>query len=210
MSKTFIFVFFAAFSGLWGTSILDCAYAQTTLTVNQTAFLLQQGPDEPVQEEELTTLELYRIEKGGKTHLLSHPTYRYGGDCNSEWMEVGNYRVVGNQFLFYTVWDKKGDAPAEPRGFRKQVYEVNDKGQLLPVSNQIWLDNAYGFIGDIALENAASTDPEIREEGEMDIQRVEEAYQGTVLRDAKIRAQVQQEMEAQLAAEIELIKQKLK
>lgn len=72
--------------------------------------------------------------------VLSHTISLIEGDCNSESVQLGSYEIQNNTLILYSYWTRTGDAPASPYGFRKQLYSVNEKGQLLLVKGIIYIE----------------------------------------------------------------------
>ncbi len=84
-------------------------------------------------------IELYR----GKVKILSHTLSKTTRDCSSESYELGTYSVLGNKIIFYTYWATADRTGKEiyPFGFRKQTYQVNNKGRLILISSELYIED---------------------------------------------------------------------
>jgi hypothetical protein len=95
-------------------------------------------------------IALYRIENDKSKKLLTHNTYRSDGDCNSAWVEIGDYEINDSGFVFYTYWARAGDASSHPCGVRKQMYAVDTAGKLKLSKCELSFTE-YGFIEDASI-----------------------------------------------------------
>lgn len=81
-----------------------------------------------------TVLYLYRLENNHNTYLLKHDMYRYSGDCNNEYTDVGTYRIKGDSLIFFTRYYQKGSDPIPMAS--EQIYVVNNLGKLILKANR--------------------------------------------------------------------------
>ncbi len=94
-------------------------------------------------------VELYR----GQTKLLTHTISKAEGDCNSEAIELGTYALTDSTITFYSYWATAGDAPVDPFGARKQVYQVTANGNLSFKQGSIYLETSRkGWHGDNGIQ----------------------------------------------------------
>lgn len=83
-------------------------------------------------------IELYR----GKKKILIHTIFEINGDCSSETIELGTYKIKGNKLIFYTYWAGADRLPlgAFPYGFRKQIYNVTKNGKVNILKSIIYIE----------------------------------------------------------------------
>lgn len=89
---------------------------------------------------EKETIELYR--KGKK--LLTHTLFKEEGDCSSTHIQLGSYKIIGNNIIFYSFWaaaDKMPDSIL-PFGFRQQTYAVDSLGALKLIDAKIYIETS--------------------------------------------------------------------
>ncbi len=89
--------------------------------------------------EQADYIELYR---NGKK-VLTHTNFKTDGDCSSENLELGTYKVKGDEIYFYSYW-ASGDRMQKnvyPFGFRKQIYKVKKSGKILAVSSILYVES---------------------------------------------------------------------
>ena len=91
------------------------------------------------EEESSKFLTIYRDKK----KILTHTIFKTDGDCSSINIELGNYKINGNQIIFYTYWaaaDRQNIA-LFPFGFRKQIFVTDEKGKLTKLDAKIFIEN---------------------------------------------------------------------
>lgn len=112
------------------------------LQINKTQFDFKVVDTETKEGFEQKAVELYR----NKHKVLSHTLKFNTGDCSILTTELGDYEVKNNQLIFYTYWaagDRQG-LWAYPYGVRKQVYSVDVKGVVKPISAVIYVEDVMG------------------------------------------------------------------
>jgi hypothetical protein len=78
-----------------------------------------------------------------KQKLLTHTIYKNDGDCSSVSIELGNYKISGNEVIFYSYWasaDRQG-LILMPFGFRKQIFRLDDNNKLQIKENKIYIED---------------------------------------------------------------------
>ena len=85
-------------------------------------------------------LRIFREEKNGLKSLLTFPLFRSYADGHYEEVELGKYRVEGNELLLFTWWNFRGQDNAAPVGAKKMVYEVREDGKLYWKSGLVYLE----------------------------------------------------------------------
>ena len=118
--------------------IVNLGFAQTTIKViNGVPFKIVTVSIEG--EEQLEYIALYRNDK----KILTHTIAKFEGDCSSENIELGDYKIVGTQLIFYTYW-ASGDRMMKniyPYGFRKQIYSVDANGIVSLESSKLYIES---------------------------------------------------------------------
>lgn len=127
-----LFVFLSLFAGF---SFAE-ERREDEIVVGNTKFTLVQIDKDNGYVLPQSVLELYR---NGKK-LLTHTMTYIEGDCNSETVELGAYKIGKNEITFYSYWALQGDAPVSPYGVRKQVYNVDNNGRLRRTHSTIYLE----------------------------------------------------------------------
>lgn len=119
------------------------AFAETqTIQINHHRFEIKTATTESEEGFERYAVELYR----NQHKLLSHTLKYNTGDCSILTTELGDYDVKNNQLIFYTYWaagDRQG-LWTYPYGVRKQVYSVDAKGVVKPISAVIYVEDVVG------------------------------------------------------------------
>ncbi len=89
--------------------------------------------------EQADYIELYR---NGKK-ILTHTNFKTDGDCSSENLELGTYKIQGDKIYFYSYW-ASGDRMQKnvyPYGFRKQVYKVKENGEVTATNSVLYIES---------------------------------------------------------------------
>lgn len=91
-------------------------------------------------------VKLYRIDSSGtKKQLLSHILISSRGDCNSNSLEIGDYKISDSTLTFYSFWCTMGDAPVSPYGARKQIYKIHKDGKITLQSSAIYIETTVTY-----------------------------------------------------------------
>ena len=124
-------------------ALTHIAFAETqTIQIHHSNFEFKTVKNQSEEGFERKDLELYRDHK----KLFSHTLHYNTGDCSILTTEIDDYEVKGNQLIFYTYW-AAGDGQglwAFPYGVRKQVYAVDAKGTVKPVSALMYVEDIMG------------------------------------------------------------------
>ena len=115
--------------------VFASAQSAKTLTVGGFSFTFK-TTGLPAESGETEQVEVWR----GNQKLLTHILSLEEGDCNSESVELGTYETGPSTITFYSYWAHAGDAPVAPYGVRKQIYQVDEKGNLLLQSGQLYIE----------------------------------------------------------------------
>jgi len=92
--------------------------------------------DDTIQAEFLTIYQ-------NKKEILKHTISKFDGDCSSENIELGTYKIKDSTLTLYTYWasaDRMG-MNIYPYGFRKKIYTVNSKGQLILKQSNLYIES---------------------------------------------------------------------
>jgi len=110
-----------------------------TKIINGTTFKIVTVSNEEKQTE---YIEIYRNDK----KILTHITSRFDGDCSSENIELGAYKIKDASFVFYTYWASadRMEHNKYPFGFRKQVYTVKKNGKLHLTKSKLYIESYVG------------------------------------------------------------------
>lgn len=106
------------------------------IRINQQTFEFKKDSVENENGPKMSILKIYK----GKNKVLEHILYKNEVDCNSTSLQVGNYKISGNEIIFYTYWLKMGDAPASPFGVYKQIFSMDSKGKMIPKRGKIYIE----------------------------------------------------------------------
>jgi len=79
----------------------------------------------------------------GQKSVLRHIIHQGSCDSNSVAYEMGNCIAGDSCIILYSFWCRQGDTPISPFGARKQVYTIDDKGQLRMTDSQFYLERCY-------------------------------------------------------------------
>lgn len=133
MKNTFVKAVFVTVLGLSFFSSYIFAQTQKTekYTINGITFTVVHK----ALNTENSYIELFK----GKKKLLKHTIWESGGDCNSESIEMGSFKVTNSSLILYTFWCKAGDAPVSPFGAREQVYKF-DNGSLHLINSRLYIE----------------------------------------------------------------------
>ena len=90
------------------------------------------------EDQQTDFIELYRNDK----KLLQHTLYESDGDCSSENIELGAYKIIDNRLIFYSYWASADRMMKNiyPYGFRKQIYYVTPKGSVSLENSQLYIE----------------------------------------------------------------------
>ena len=106
------------------------------ILISNTEFTIENITNIAKSQIPIKEIELYR----GNKKLLSHTISYADGDCNSIVVELGKYEIRSDSIIFYSYWALTGDAPVSPYGVRKQIYVVQNDGQLDLINGKIYLE----------------------------------------------------------------------
>ena len=130
--KTFFILIF--------TTISTFSFGQTKeIEINGTLFSFKQVESDTLESAENKIVELYRNHK----KLLTHTLFEEEGDCSSIHIQIGNYKILGNNIIFYSYWagtERMGDLMI-PFGFREQIFSVDSLGILKLTEAKIYMEN---------------------------------------------------------------------
>ncbi|MEZ4924599.1 MAG: hypothetical protein R2780_15625, partial [Crocinitomicaceae bacterium] len=73
-------------------------------------------------------------------YSFDHVLYEGIGDCNSESLEIGGYRLTDTTIILYSFWCHMGDAPVSPWGARKQIFVPDSTGKLLMFDSELYIE----------------------------------------------------------------------
>lgn len=172
------------------------------LMVNDTEFVIKQIENE--DEFSGANIELYRNNR----KLLTHTLLYSSGDCNSETVELGVYKVIDNTIVFYSYWALSGDAPVSPYGVRKQVYEVDENGRLALSYSRIYLEATRAGWGQDDYEGVSYMYEEPSDDREREMlskykKAVERDYNARFVRNGSEKQQLFDEVRLVLKKEID-------
>ncbi len=105
-----------------------------TIIVNGSKFVTKKKAVSNDFDGKDTAVLFYRIQDGKPKYLLRHFTYRYSGDCNNDFTDVGTYKIDGDSIIFMTEYLQKRSDPIPVR--RRQVYLVEPSGKVIPFSDR--------------------------------------------------------------------------
>lgn len=111
---------------------------EKTFKINNNSFHFKILNNENLSEK---ILKIFRDNKPVITHILQ----KDDGDCSAIQLELGTYEINSNQIIFYTYWavaDLQGIL-TYPFGFRKQIYEVRQNGNLKLSKSQIYIEEDF-------------------------------------------------------------------
>jgi len=176
--------------------------AQTeTLTLNNVVFELKKEIKPSEDGEDIQVLNLYR--NGSSKKLLSHTLNEFLGDCNSESIELGNYKVTDSIITFYSFWCTRGDAPVSPYGARIQVYSIDTTGKIKLKSSQVYIEaGRSGWIPGLEFLNKKPITPKENKIFKEYIKEIETTYNANFVFDKKAK-ELLKEVKQQLQKEIE-------
>lgn len=76
--------------------------------------------------------------------ILSHYLFYENGDSICANVEIGTYKIINNQIVFYSYWGNYDRLISYilPFGFRKQTYEINQNGKIALVDSAIYMETS--------------------------------------------------------------------
>ncbi len=113
--------------------------AQTQkIKINGVSFSFMQTKPDTTYGAENETIELYR--KGKKR--LTHTLFKEESDCSSIHIQLGSYKIIENNIIFYSFWAAADRMPNSilPFGFRQQTYAVDNLGALKLIDAKIYIE----------------------------------------------------------------------
>ena|SRR6218665_1450324 len=126
----------------------------------------------------LQKVEIFRDKK----KILTHTLYNDDGDCSSIQIELGNYKIIKHQLIFYTYWiaaDRQG-LLVYPFGFRKQTYSLKNTAKIKLIESEIYIEN---YVNDTKLKGMLylNSNPKTKKENNLlnnYIKAIESKYNG--------------------------------
>lgn len=115
-------------------------FAQTeNITINGNHFVFKTSGIE-CSFENCVEVSLFR----NNQKILSHFLFYEDSDSMCASVEIGTYKIINNQIIFYTYWGNYDRLISYilPYGFRKQIYEVNQNGKITLVDSEIYLETS--------------------------------------------------------------------
>lgn len=130
---------------LFSLSITCGCFSQSdTIMIYNTKFILTKRTSKNDFNTNDTILNLFRIEKGVPKFLLKHYLYRYSGDCNNEFKDIGFLEQKGDSLIFNTRFLQKGHDPIPE--LEKQIYIVKNDGKLILIYNKRFINEKWHTI----------------------------------------------------------------
>lgn len=158
---------------LWGQS--------DTLWIKNKGFVFQTDnkTDDDLLEAEY--LNISSIDPS-VTNKIRFTLKEIGGDCNSLTVEIGDYEIKDDQLILCSFWCWQGDAPVSPWGARKQIYTVNESGDLKKEASYVYIESGRaGWTENDGVE-FLYTQPQTESDKRryMDyVKKIESEYEGT-------------------------------
>ncbi|RRJ91265.1 hypothetical protein EG240_06230 [Paenimyroides tangerinum] len=115
-------------------------FAQTeNITINGNQFVFKTS-DIECTFGDCKELTLFR----NNQKIISHFLFYEDGDSMCASVEIGTYKIINNQIIFYTYWGNYDRLISYilPYGFRKQIYEVNQNGKITLVDSEIYMETS--------------------------------------------------------------------
>lgn len=107
-----------------------------TIQINGYDFKLKTIEGPPVKAIPYMEIELFNDEEKLLSHILSDEISNSDGVT----VQLGAYGFNKNQLILYSYWAWAGN-PDEPKyGFRKQIYQVTPKGEIVLLKGEIYLE----------------------------------------------------------------------
>ncbi|MBC7863684.1 MAG: hypothetical protein IAF38_11965 [Bacteroidia bacterium] len=130
----FIFLFFISMSS-YGQEIKFHS-AVDTLSINGFSFVfkVQRSYSEYSPMAKDTVLLIYRLEKGKEKLLVKHFLYMWSADCNNVFRDYGKVEINEDKIILTTDYTQQRSDPIPD--YRKRIYKVNEKGQLILLSDK--------------------------------------------------------------------------
>jgi hypothetical protein len=137
MKTKFFFLFVIFFLSLiCSAQEIKFRSASDTLQINGFSFVfkIKRSYNEFLPMEKDTVLLIYRLEAGKEKLLVKHSIHVTSADCNNIFTDYGKVELSGSKLILTTKYTQQGHDPIPD--FRKRIYGVNAKGQLILVSDK--------------------------------------------------------------------------
>lgn len=123
-------------------SSFEVLAVEDTVTISGFSYIIKKVEENGNELGEKVTYIHFKSlhQKAEKNTLKEHCLYDGIGDCNSESIELGGYKISDSSVTFYSFWCHTGDAPVSPWGARKQVFSPNRSGKLEMVYSELYLE----------------------------------------------------------------------
>ncbi|MBO0592502.1 hypothetical protein I2486_13935 [Cellulophaga sp. E16_2] len=90
------------------------------------------------EDTQTETLTLFTGDKELASLILSD----FDGDCSSENIELGTYKIIENSIIFYSYWASadRMQKNTYPYGFRKEQYRFDTNGELVLKATELYIE----------------------------------------------------------------------